>query len=78
MAERYRVTVEAAGAGPPAIIRLRRFLKTLLRIAGLRAVAVEDLGAGQDAVSAAASQPLPGRAPEQPGGPKLTLPAERS
>jgi hypothetical protein len=45
--ETYRVTVAAAGAGPPAIVRLRRFLKALLRSAGLRAVKVEELPAGE-------------------------------
>ena len=47
MPERFRVTVEAAGSGPPAIIRLRTFLKRLLRVAGLRCTNVEELSDGQ-------------------------------
>jgi hypothetical protein len=48
----YRITGRAEGAGPPAAIRLRRFLKGLPRAAGLRAVRVEELpdsGAGAPA-----------------------------
>jgi hypothetical protein len=36
----YRITVRAEGPGPPAEIRLRNFLRGLLRRAGLRAVQV--------------------------------------
>jgi hypothetical protein len=54
----YRITIRAEGQGPPAIIRLRRFLKALLRVAGLRAVEVLEMPEG------------PGGAPGQvrPGG----------
>ena len=38
-----RVTLRAVGPGPPAIIRLRRWLKTALRSWGLRAVALEEV-----------------------------------
>jgi hypothetical protein len=38
----YRITVRAEGPGPPAEIRLRNFLRGLLRRAGLRAVQVVD------------------------------------
>jgi hypothetical protein len=40
---RFRVVVRPEGSGPPAEIRLRRFLKDLLRRAGLRCVAVDQL-----------------------------------
>ena len=39
--ESYRITVHAEGPGGPTVIRLRRFLKGLLRSAGLRCTAVE-------------------------------------
>lgn len=35
------ISVQATGPGPPAVIRVRKFLKALLRAAGLRAVRVE-------------------------------------
>lgn len=35
------ISVKAIGPGPPAVIRVRKFLKSLLRAAGLRAVRVE-------------------------------------
>ena len=41
--ERWRITVEPTGNGPPTIIRVRRTLKTALRAHGLRAVAIESL-----------------------------------
>jgi hypothetical protein len=47
--ETYRVTVTPTGPGPPGEIRLRRFLKALLRSAGLRAVKVEEVPAAPPA-----------------------------
>jgi hypothetical protein len=38
----YRITVRPEGPGPPPEIRLRNFLRGLLRRAGLRAVQVVD------------------------------------
>jgi hypothetical protein len=41
--ERYLVELRAEGAGPPAAIRLRRWLKACLRSYGLRCVSVEEV-----------------------------------
>jgi hypothetical protein len=41
MAERYRITVRAEGPGPPVEIRIRNFLRGLLRRARLRCTAIE-------------------------------------
>ena len=43
--ERYRLTLQATGPGPPAAIRLRAALKHLLRSHGLKYVAVEEVPA---------------------------------
>jgi hypothetical protein len=39
--DRFLITLEADGAGPPDVVRLRRWLKTGKRFYGLRAVKVE-------------------------------------
>lgn len=39
----YSLTLKATGEGPPAIIRLRHFLKAALRQYGLRCIACEEL-----------------------------------
>lgn len=44
-AEVFVVSLKAEGAGPPPIIRLKRFLKTALRSHKLRAVSVVELKA---------------------------------
>jgi hypothetical protein len=51
VSEHYRVTVRAEGPGPAAEIRLRTFLKGLLRRAGLRAVKVEEVMSNGQATS---------------------------
>jgi hypothetical protein len=60
----YRITVRAEGQGPPAIIRLRRFLKVLLRVAGLRCVGAVEVveGAAGGEVKHPRSQGEPGPA----------------
>jgi hypothetical protein len=46
--QHYLVELRAAGPGPPAVIRLRRWLKAALRQHGLRCVSVrEATGPGQ-------------------------------
>jgi hypothetical protein len=57
---RYVMMLEAAGAGAPAPVRLRRWLKTALRGFGLRAVRVEQL---QDGPADAAHVAQEGRTP---------------
>jgi hypothetical protein len=37
--ERWQITVQAVGAGPPIVVRVRRALKHLLRAHGLKCVA---------------------------------------
>jgi hypothetical protein len=49
----YLVTLKAEGPGPPAILRLRRWLKHALRCHGLRAVRVEELPPAPAAAPAA-------------------------
>jgi hypothetical protein len=44
---RAHPTFTNVSAGPPAVVRLRRFLKGLPRAAGLRAVKVEEMPAGE-------------------------------
>jgi hypothetical protein len=43
MPERYQIVVEAAGPGPPGIVRLKRTLKALLRWAGMKCVEVRQI-----------------------------------
>ncbi|MCL2648818.1 MAG: hypothetical protein FWD61_17765 [Phycisphaerales bacterium] len=40
--ERWTLTVEAAGAGPPLVIRVRKLLKAAWRCYGLRCTAAVD------------------------------------
>jgi hypothetical protein len=51
---RFRLTLEAVGDGPPAAVRLKRFLKAAWRGYQLRCVSVEDMAAPeqQDAADA--------------------------
>jgi hypothetical protein len=39
----YTVTLRATGDGPPAAVRLRRFLKAALRQYGLRCIGCEEV-----------------------------------
>jgi hypothetical protein len=58
MADRpiYRLTLRATGDGPPAIIRLRRFLKAALRGYGLRCLSVEEMPEKPSSCPATASE----------------------
>jgi hypothetical protein len=40
--QRFLVELRAEGPGPPAVVRLRRWLKTALRQHGLRCVSVRE------------------------------------
>jgi hypothetical protein len=55
----FRVSLRAEGEGPPAVIRLRSFLKVALRAFGLRAVAVEELPGPAEPGTAPGSSPGP-------------------
>ncbi len=62
--ERWRVTFEAAGDGPPIEVRMKKLLKAALRAYGLRNVGCEPVPAP------AARQATPGPSP----GPEATGP----
>jgi hypothetical protein len=40
--DRWEFVVEAEGAGPPAVVRVRRLLKAAIRAYGLRCVSVAE------------------------------------
>jgi hypothetical protein len=63
--QQFKVILQAVGAGPPAEVRLRCWLKTALRAHGLRAVSVEEV------VVNAPGRPLPPAetSPEPQGSP---------
>jgi hypothetical protein len=63
---RFLVELRAEGPGPPAIIRLRAWLKTALRCHGLRAMSVQEVPA--DPLLAEVQAPAPKPAGPEPRG----------
>ena len=62
--ERFRLELEALADGVPAVVRLRRALKCLLRAFGLRCRSVADV--------TPRPQPAGESAPDLPGNPDLS------
>ncbi len=63
MSNHFTIVVRPEGDGPPAEIRLRRFLKTALRSYGLRCTAI---GIGPDEPDAGAVAARPSQDPTPP------------
>jgi hypothetical protein len=58
VAESYIITLTAVGPGPPATVRLRRFLKSALRCHGLKCLAVQAVGENVAAATTAALESI--------------------
>jgi hypothetical protein len=63
----FLVALRAEGEGPPAVIRLRRWLKASLRGYGLRCVRAEEIPAGApSAQTGEVPDANPGALPDEP------------